>query len=37
MPSIDALSMRIPERSSTLIGVDFPLTTLIDITGKRNQ
>jgi hypothetical protein len=37
MPSIGALSMRIPVRSPTLIGLDFPLTTLIGIIGKRKQ
>jgi hypothetical protein len=37
MSSIGALSLRIPVRSSTLIGLDFPLTTLIGITGKRKQ
>jgi hypothetical protein len=37
MPSIGALSLRIPVRSPTLIGLDFPLTTLISITGKRKQ
>jgi hypothetical protein len=37
MPSISALSLRIPVRSPTLIGLDFPLITLIGITGKRKQ
>jgi hypothetical protein len=37
MSSIGALSMRIPVRSPTLIGLDFPLIILIDITGKRKQ
>jgi hypothetical protein len=37
MPPISALCLRIPVRSPTLIGSDFPLTTLIDITGKRKQ
>jgi hypothetical protein len=37
MTSIDALSLRIPVRSSTLIGLDFSLTTLVSIVGKRNQ
>jgi hypothetical protein len=37
MSSIDALSLRIPVRSPTLIGLDFPLTTLVGITGKRKQ
>jgi hypothetical protein len=37
MPSIGALSLRIPVKSPTLIGLDFPLRTLIDITDKRKQ
>jgi hypothetical protein len=37
MPSIGTLSLRIPVRSPTLIGLDFSLTTLIGITGKRKQ
>jgi hypothetical protein len=37
MSSIDALSLRILVRGPTLIGLDFPLTTLIGITGKRKQ
>jgi hypothetical protein len=37
MPSIDALSLRIPVRSPTLIGLDFLLTTLVGIAGKRKQ
>jgi hypothetical protein len=37
MSSIDALSLRILVQSPTLIGLDFPLTTLIDITGKRKK
>jgi hypothetical protein len=37
MSSIGILSIRIPVQSPTLIGLDFPLTTLIDITGKRKQ
>jgi hypothetical protein len=37
MPSIDILSLRIPVWSPTPISLDFPLTTLIDITGKRKQ
>jgi hypothetical protein len=37
MSSIGTLSLRIPVRSPTLIGLDFPLTTLVDITGKRKQ
>jgi hypothetical protein len=37
MSSIGTLSLRIIVRSPTLIGLDFPLTTLIGITGKRKQ
>jgi hypothetical protein len=37
MPSIGTLSLRIPVWSPTLIGWDFPLTTLIGITSKRKQ
>jgi hypothetical protein len=37
MPSIGALSLGILVRSPTLIGLDFPLRTLVDITGKRKQ
>jgi hypothetical protein len=37
MPSISTLNLRIPVQSPTLIGLDFPLTTLIGITGKRKQ
>jgi hypothetical protein len=37
MSSIDALGLRIPVWSPTLADVDFPLTTLIGITGKRKQ
>jgi hypothetical protein len=37
MPSINALSLRIPVWSPTLIGLGFPLTTLIGISGKRKQ
>jgi hypothetical protein len=37
MPSIGALSLTIPKRSPTLIGLDFPLTTLVGIVGKRKQ
>jgi hypothetical protein len=35
--SIGALSLRIPVWSPTLLGLDFPLTTLISIIGKRKQ
>jgi hypothetical protein len=37
MSSIDTLSLRIPIRSSSLIDLDFPLTTPIGIAGKRKQ
>jgi hypothetical protein len=37
MTSISALSLRIPVRCPTLIGLDFPLASLVDITGKRKQ
>jgi hypothetical protein len=37
MPSIGILSLRIPVQSLTLIGLDFPLTTLVGITGKRKH
>jgi hypothetical protein len=37
MPTIGTLSLRILVRSPTLIGLDFPLTTLVGITGKRKQ
>jgi hypothetical protein len=37
MPSIGVQSLRIPVWSPTLIGLDFPLTTLVGITGKRKQ
>jgi hypothetical protein len=37
MPSIDALSLRVPVQSPTLFSLDFPLTTFIGITGKRKQ
>jgi hypothetical protein len=37
MSSIDALSPRVPVRRPTLIGLNLPLTALIDITGKRKQ
>jgi hypothetical protein len=35
MPSIGALSLRIPVWSPTLDGLDFPLTTPVGITDKR--
>jgi hypothetical protein len=37
MSSIGALSLRIPIRSPTLIGLDFSLTTLVGIVCKRKQ
>jgi hypothetical protein len=37
MSSIGILSLGIPVRSPTLAGLDFPLATLIGITGKRKQ
>jgi hypothetical protein len=37
MSSIGVLSLRIPVQSPTLIGLDFPLTTLIGSTSKRKQ
>jgi hypothetical protein len=37
MASFDILSPRIPVQSPTLIGLDFPLTTLVGITSKRKQ
>jgi hypothetical protein len=37
MAFISALSLSIPVQSPTLIGLDFSLTTLISIAGKRKQ
>jgi hypothetical protein len=37
MSFIGVLSLRIPVRSPTLIGLDFSLTTLVSIAGKRKQ
>jgi hypothetical protein len=37
MSSIGALSLRILVWIPTLISLDFPLTTLVGITGKRKQ
>jgi hypothetical protein len=37
MSSIGILSLRISVRSPTHIDLDFPLTTLLDIAGKRKQ
>jgi hypothetical protein len=37
MSSIGALSLRVLVWSPTLFGLDFPLTTFVDITAKRKQ
>jgi hypothetical protein len=37
MASIGILSLRIPVRSPSLLGLDFPLITLVSIAGKRKQ
>jgi hypothetical protein len=37
MSSIDTLSLRVQVQHLTLIGLDLPLTALIDITGKGKQ
>jgi hypothetical protein len=37
MPSIDALSLKIPVRGPTLTGLGLPLTTLVGIVDKRKQ
>jgi hypothetical protein len=37
MPSIGALSLRIPVQCPTLIGLDLALASLIDIAGKRKK
>jgi hypothetical protein len=37
MSSINTVSLRIPVKSPTLIGLDFPLITLVGITDKRKQ
>jgi hypothetical protein len=37
MSSINALSLRIPVWSPTLITLDFPLTILVGFTEKRKQ
>jgi hypothetical protein len=37
MSSIGALSLMIPVQSPILIGLDFPLTTLVGIINKRKQ
>jgi hypothetical protein len=37
MSSIGTLSLRIPVWSPTLIGLDFPLITLVNFASKRKQ
>jgi hypothetical protein len=37
MPSICALSLRIPERCSTLISLDLPLTIIVGVTEKSKK
>jgi hypothetical protein len=37
MPSISALSLRIPAWCPTLIDLDLPLASLVIITGKRKK
>jgi hypothetical protein len=37
MPSISTISLRIPVRSPTLLGLDLTMTTRIGIAGKRKQ
>jgi hypothetical protein len=37
MPSIGILSPGIPVQSPTLIGLNFPLATLVGIAGKSKQ
>jgi hypothetical protein len=37
MPSTSTLRLGIPVRSPSLIGLDFPLTKLVSIAGKRKQ
>jgi hypothetical protein len=37
MLSIGILSLSIPVQSPTLIDLDFPLTTLLGIAGKKKQ
>jgi hypothetical protein len=37
MPFISALSLRIPVRSPTLIGLDLPKGTLVGIAEKRKK
>jgi hypothetical protein len=37
MPSIGILSLGILVRGPTLVGLDFPLATLVGIASKRKQ
>jgi hypothetical protein len=37
MSSINALSLRIPVRCPTLIGLDLPLASFVRIAGKRKK
>jgi hypothetical protein len=37
MSSIGILSLGVPVRIPTLIGLDFPLATFVGIAGKRKQ
>jgi hypothetical protein len=37
MPSISALSLRIPVRCPTLMGLNLPLATFVGIAGKRKK
>jgi hypothetical protein len=37
MSSIDALTLRIPVRCPTLIGLDLPRASLVSITRKRKE
>jgi hypothetical protein len=37
MPSIGALSLRIPVRLPILVGLNLPLASLVGIVGKRKQ
>jgi hypothetical protein len=37
MSSSSALSLRIPLQRPTTIGLDLPLTSLVDIAGKRKK
>jgi hypothetical protein len=37
MPSISTVSLKVPVQNPTIIGLDFPLITLIGLTDKRKQ